>query len=89
MSKQGQQGQQDQRDHMTAKEYRIMMGLDPVEGTAQVVVEETTDKVFNPATGPRRVALRLIWLIGWAWMIFTFGWIGHIIANLTQKELKK
>ena len=76
---------------MTAKEYRLAMGLDQPD----VTVDKTTIKVkkeengLDPTRGPKRIALWLLWLIAWAWMIFTFGWIGHVLANLTQKGLKK
>ena len=37
----------------------------------------------------RRGVLRLVWLAGWAWMFFTFGWVGYFIVRFTEKELKK
>ena len=33
--------------------------------------------------------LRLIWLAGWVWLFFTFGWIGHIAIRFTERSLKK
>ncbi len=92
MSKQGPQGHQEQV-RMTAKEYRIMMGLDPEEGKAKIVVQEgeddrpTLSNQFNSKAS--RIVLRMLWLAGWAWMIFTFGWVGHIAAVLARKGLRE
>ena len=34
----------------------------------------------------KRLALRLIWLAAWAWLIFTFGWVGHVAIRLIEKQ---
>jgi len=33
--------------------------------------------------------LRIMWLAGWAWMFFTFGFVGHLIVKFTERRLKE
>ncbi len=77
---------------MSAAEYREMLGLDPVTSTKTKATikskgTEPLGQTFN--TKMRRLFLRLIWLGGWAWMIFTFGWPGYVITKLAERNLKK
>lgn len=78
---------------MTAAEYREAMGLDPVKPKTIKGTITEQKKPADPAPGAgfnkgmERLFLRLLWLAAWAWMIFTFGWVGHVIVRLTERRL--
>ncbi len=74
---------------MTAEEYREAMGLDPVESKTKVTVRHEKQPPLGDkfAKGVDRLVLRTLWLAGWVWMIFTFGWLGHVIVRLTERRL--
>lgn len=77
---------------MTAAQYRTAMGLDPVtpEKTKVTVKHQKKDKPLGESfnRGMSQLFVRLLWLAGWAWMLFTFGWIGHVIVKATERILK-
>ena len=80
--------------HMTSVQYREAMGLDPTTPKADVKVtvkhkDETAPMGDSFIRGVRRFALRLFWLAGWAWMLFTFGWVGHVIVQITERMLNE
>lgn len=74
---------------MTAAEYREAMGLSPVESKTKVTVRHEKEKPLGDGffSSMNRLTLRLLWLAGWAWMLFTFGWVGHVIVRLTERRL--
>ena len=77
---------------MTSVEYRKLMGLDETTSTKTKVVvkEKERDGLADGfILGMNRLVLRLIWLAGWAWMIFSFGWIGYAAIRITERQLNK
>ena len=85
-------------ERMTSTEYRLMMGLDDVPGEEPLkvkITKKTKEPKQKPGladgflTGMNRMVYRLIWLAGWAWMLFTFGWVGHFMVTVTERKLKK
>ncbi len=34
----------------------------------------------------KRLALRFFWVASWVWLILTFGWVGHVIIQLIEKQ---
>ena len=77
---------------MSAAEYREAMGLDPVVSKTKVTVrhkDETTPMGDSFIRGVRRFVIGMFWLAGWAWMLFTFGWIGHVVVQVTERMLNE
>lgn len=77
---------------MTAVEYRKMMGLDPVTSDRVTVrkIKDPDQKIWGDTVNfkLRKLILFIIWFLGWAWMLFTFGWVGHIATVLAKKGMK-
>lgn len=79
---------------MTAAEYRKAMGLDPVESKkpgARVVQKRDDSPAFGAAFNSSMMGAtrRMIWLAGWAWMLFTSGFIGHLVVRWAESSMQK
>lgn len=72
---------------MSAAEYRDMMGLDPVVSKVTVRHEKEKPLGDNFFKSMNHLTLRTLWLIGWGWLFFTFGWVGHVIVRFTERRL--
>lgn len=53
------------------------------------ILEGMTKAKHHGVPAVTRTLYRLLWLIGWAYMLFTSGFLGHIVVRVMEKRLNE
>lgn len=78
---------------MTAEEYRKLMGLDDKSvGKVTGTIRHVRNKEQPPLGDAFQRSLtngllRVFWLVSWAYLILTFGWVPHVYIRLVDRRL--
>ena len=73
----------DYMDGLTIRERNSVLG---VNVDAYKKKGESYDK-FNAKL--KRIVLRLVWALAWAWQVFTFGWPSALLIKWLDREFRR